>query len=114
MSFLTASDFLVGAVLPAVVVTVLCFIIGGRKDPLRARIQALIWACGFAFSLYFLSMQFGFPPHDAREGLAWSALALAFFVIVSPHEMATRYMLRAVFVIGVGLLAFWPIHESLT
>src|SRR5437762_213054 len=101
MSFLTASEFLLGAVLPAFVVTVLCLLVGGRKDPFRGRVQSILFALGYSFSIYYMLDHLDFPPQNARQVLPWGAIALAIFVAVSPHATASRYMTRALFTVGL-------------
>jgi hypothetical protein len=109
----SVSDFILGVALPAFVSVVLSLVVGGRGDPLRARLQALFWALGFAFVIFFVHERLPFPPGEAIEALPWAALALALFVVISPHATASRYLTRAGFVVGLGLLLLWPIHDTL-
>lgn len=107
-------DFIKSAALPGLIVAVLFFIVGGRKDPFRARLQALVWALSFCLGAYVLIGRIGFPPYDVNEGFSWCALALAVFVLVSPQAVGSRYLVRALFVLALGFLTLWPIHSTLT
>lgn len=106
-------DFLKSAALPAVVVTLLFLAVGGLKDPWRARLQSLFLALGFMAGGYVIIKGLSFPPHDVNEAFSWSALALVLFVWISPRAVGSRYLVRALFVVALGLLTLWPIHESL-
>lgn len=102
-----------GTALPAFASILVCLLLGGLKDPFRARLQVLVWTAGLTFALFFRMDHPAFPPRDATEGLLYAALGLAVFVVISPHGTATRYMTRALFVLGLGLLVLWPIRDSL-
>jgi len=105
--------FLNSAVVPAVITAIVFFLLGGLSDPLRARLQSLIFALGFAYGSYVLVGRLNFPPSDVSEAFSVAALALAAFVILSPRPVGARYLIRAVFVLAIGAMALWPIHESL-
>jgi hypothetical protein len=107
-------DLLKSAVAPALVVVVGFFLLGGLRDPLRARLQATLWALAFAAGLYVLVGRLEMPPHDVNDAFLWVGLLLALFVWVRPQGLGSRYVLRAIFVLAIGLLTLWPIHESLT
>ena len=106
-------DFLKSAVAPAIAVGLLFLLVGGRKEPLRACLQAIIWAVAFSAGAYVLVGRLTFPPYDVNEGFTWCALALALFVCISPRPVGSRYLVRALFVLALGYLTLWPIHDSL-
>jgi hypothetical protein len=72
-----------------------------------------VWALGMVAGCYVLIGHLNFPPRDVNEAISWSTLALVAFVWLGPHDQGRRYMVRAVFVVALGLLTLWPIHESL-
>jgi hypothetical protein len=106
-------EFLKSAAAPAIVVAIGFFLLGGLKDPLRARLQALLFAMGFAGGAYFVLGHFNFPPTEIGDSLAWSALLLMAFVWISPRPVGSRYLIRALFVAAIGTLVLWPIRASL-
>jgi hypothetical protein len=106
-------DFIKSAFLPAVGVAVLFLLTGWLRDPMRARIQSLVFALGFAAGAAVLIGWPNLPPSDVNQAFTWSALALVLFVLVSPRPVGSRYALRAFFVVALGLLTLWPIRESL-
>lgn len=106
-------DFIKSALLPAGGVALLCFLVGGRSDPFRARLQALFWALGFSVGTYVLVGRLSFPPHDVNESFTWAALLLVVFVWISPKPTGQRYLVRAIFVVALGLLSLWSIRSSL-
>ena len=110
---LFVSDFLRAAALPALLVALLFFVTGRIKEPLRAKVQALLFAVAVCLSVYFSLGGLHLPPLNMADGAAWSALALALFVIIRPKPVGSRYALRAVFVVLLGALTLWTIRTSL-
>src|ERR1700722_699980 len=106
--------FCESAIGAAILVALGFFLVGGRKDPFRARVQAALFAAGFSLAVFFLFGQFSFPPHELNETFSWAALALWIFVILSPDTIGPRYLLRGVFVVLLGFLTLWPVLESLS
>lgn len=106
--------FLRSTVLPAALAAVGLFLTGGRPDPFRERLQAFLLALAYGFGSYMLLDHLEFPPHDANGSFPFLALICALFVFVAPKEAGSRYTLRALFVLALGALLLWPIHESLT
>lgn len=106
-------DFLKSAALPAAVASVLLFLVGGMRDPMRARLQATIWATAFVGGCMVLVSRLNFPPTDVNEGFSWIAILLALFIWISPVAVGSRYLLRALFVVAIGLLSLWQIRSSL-
>ncbi len=104
--------FILSAVLPAIVCAVAFFILGGQKDPMRARLQATLWALCFAGGSFLLLGRFDF--YDVHETYLYVALALAVFVWLSPKPMGARYLVRALYVLGIGAFILWPVHAALT
>lgn len=107
-------SFLRSAVAPAAVATVLFFLVGGMKDPLRARLQGLIFALAYMVGAYLIIGRLNFPPSDSAEGLSWGALLLAGFVMFSPRALGPRYVVRGLFVLALGLLILWPLRTQLS
>lgn len=105
--------FLRSTVLPAVLAGAALYLLGGKSEPLRARLQALVVALAFTVGAYLLLGHFAFPPVDVSESLSYVALGLAVFVWIAPKDLKTRYALRAVFVLALGALLLWHIRESL-
>lgn len=106
-------DFLKSSAVPALGVAVFFFLIGGRSDPFRARLQSLALAIGFVIGNYVINGHLNIPPHDVNEAFSWAALALVAFVWISPRPVGSRYALRALFVLGLGALCLWQIRDSL-
>lgn len=106
--------FVWSAVLPALVSGVLVYVVGGGKDPLRARLQALILALAYVAGAYSLIGRLAFPPLDVSESLSYAAIAIAVFVLIAPKDSSRRYGVRALFVLGFGALILWHIRASLS
>ncbi len=106
--------FIRSALVPASLATVAIFIAGFLKEPWKARLQALILAGAFMVGSYVLIGRLHLPPGDAAEALSLSALLLAIFVIVRPHPLGHRYLLRAIFVLSLGALILWPLRNGIT
>lgn len=108
-----AEAFLRSAVFPAAVATVAVFVTGKLKDPLRARLHALIVGLAFFAGSYLLLGRMNFPPKEAFESIAYAGLACAAFVILFPFPKQAPYILRAVIVFLLGLLLLWHIKDQL-
>jgi len=106
-------DFIKTALAPALAVGIVFLLVGGLSDPLRARIQSVVWALAFTVGAYFLVGRLSFPPTDVNEAFSCGALLLAGFVLISPKGVDVRYLTRAIFVVALGALALWPIRASL-
>ena len=106
-------DFLESAALPAILVALGFFIVGGRGDPFRARLQSLFFTAGLMAGSYVLVNRLTFPPRDVNEAFSWVAAALMIFIWISPRPIGQRYLVRALFVVGIGFLTLWQIHDSL-
>lgn len=105
--------FVTSALIPAVVCTVLLFLIGGMKDPWRGRLQGIVLALAFMYGGYALIHRLGFPPADVNEGLMWGGLILGLFAIWNPKPLGPRYLVRAMFVLLVAACVFYPMRETL-
>jgi hypothetical protein len=105
--------FLRCALAPAAVTAVAVLAVGGLKDPLRARLQALFLALGFAAGNYLLQGRLAFPPTDAAEGLTFAALGCAFFVLLFPTPNQAPYLFQALMVALLGALVLWNLRAQL-
>jgi hypothetical protein len=105
--------FIRSALLPATAATMAIFVAGFLKEPWRARLQALILSLAFMVGTYILIGRLHLPPSDAAEALSLSALLVALFVFVRPHPLGHRYLLRALFVLALGLLILWPLRNTI-
>jgi hypothetical protein len=105
--------FINSALVPAIVSTVLLFLVGGMKDPLRGRLQGVVLALAFLYGGYVLVGRIQFPPHDVSEGLMWGGLILGLFALWNPKPLGPRYLVRALFVLAVGAAVFYPIHTTI-
>lgn len=99
--------FLRSAFVPAVVVTAAVFFTGALKEPVRARLQALLIALGFAAGSFVLLGRLGLPPGDVSESLTYAAGLCAVFVLMFPLVHQAPYLARALFVAGLGALVIW-------
>ena len=106
-------DFVKTSAIPALGMAVLFYVLGLKHDPWRARLQALVLALAFAGGSYIMFGRLAIPPYDVSEAFTWAALGLAVFVWVAPYSVNARYVVRALFVVGLGALCLWPIRESL-
>lgn len=106
--------FIRSALVPAVLATVAIGLAGFLREPWKARLQALILACAFMVGAYVLIGRLSLPPRDAAEALSLSALLLAVFVVARPHPLGHRYLLRAIFVLALGVLILWPLRNTIT
>ncbi|MBX3022745.1 MAG: hypothetical protein KF799_13815 [Bdellovibrionales bacterium] len=100
-------------VLPAALATVALFLVGGLKDPLRSRLQALILALGYVLGAYLLLNRFEFPPILPADSMYLAALLLALFVVIAPKDVRSRYGIRAVFVLLTGGVLLWHLRATL-
>lgn len=107
-------SFLKSAVAPAAVATVLFILTGFLKDPLRARLQGLIFALAFVAGSYIIIGRLSFPPTDSAEALSIGALLLVGFVMWSPRALGPRYLVRGLFVLALGLILLWPLRQQLS
>lgn len=105
--------FIRSALLPAIGVTIAVFLTGGMKEPLRARIQALVIAAGFIIGHFLLIGRLGLPPGDVAESISYAALGLALFVVVYPMVQQAPYMVRALFVVVLGALVLWHMRHEI-
>lgn len=112
MSPLVAS-FLTTAALPAAAATVLIFFTGGLKEPLKARLQAVILAGAFAVGNYLLIGRLNLPPKDVGESLIWTGFGLSLFVALFPGAKEAPYLVRALFVALLGYLVLYHLGDSL-
>lgn len=106
--------FLRSTVLPAALLAPALFFIGGGKDPMRQRLQAVSVALAFVLGAFMLVGRFNVPPYDASESMSVIALLLALFVAVSPKDVRSRYATRAIFVLVIGAVLLWHIRASLS
>lgn len=103
--------FILSAVFPAIVGAIAFFILGGQRDPLRSRVQAFLWALCFAGGSFMLLGRLDL--FDVLVSFMYVGFALAVFVWISPKPMGSRYLIRALFVVGAGALILWPIRSGL-
>lgn len=108
-----AAALLRSAAIPAVVVAIAVLLTGGLKDPFRSRLQALCIGAAFFVGTYLLLGRMNFPPTESIESIAYTALALAAFVLVFPFPNQAPYLLRAAVVFLLGLLLLWHIRDQL-
>lgn len=106
-------DFLKTSAIPALGMAIAIYFLGGRVDPWRSRLQALAWALAFVVGSFVMFGRLSFPPYDVSEAFSWVAFGLVIFVWVGPRSVNLRYMVRALFVVGLGALCVWQIRESL-
>ncbi len=106
-------SFIQSALVPAFVSTVLLFLLGGMKDPWRARLQGLVLSAAFVYGGYVLIGRMHVPPSDVNEGLMAGGLVLGLFALWNPKPLGPRYVVRGLFVLAVGVLVFWPLRETL-
>jgi len=104
--------FIRSAAVPAFVATVVFFLIGGLKDPWRARLQGLVLALAFMAGAYMLIPGLRFPPTSVSEAFSWAALLLAGFIFLNPKPLGPRYLVRALFVLGLGAVVLWPLKNT--
>ncbi|HMN69109.1 MAG TPA: hypothetical protein PKC28_11265 [Bdellovibrionales bacterium] len=104
--------FLRSALLPSVVMAVALLVIGFLKEPFKTRLQGLVLALTFVAGAYLLLGRLNFPPADVSETFSYSALVLAFFLLVSPKPLGPKYLVRGMFVLILGALLLWPIRAS--
>lgn len=104
--------FVNSALVPAIVSTVLMFLVGGRKDPWRGRIQGVVLALTFLYGGYVLIGRMNVPPGDVSEGLLCGGLILGLFALWNPQPLGPRYLVRGLFVLAVGVLLLWPMRET--
>jgi hypothetical protein len=108
-----AAAFVRSAAAPAVLVTILFFVTGGLKDPLKTRLQGLILALAYFAGAYLLLDRLNFPPKDVSETFGWMALILGAFVVWNPKPLGTRYFVRALVVLALMLTVLWPLREQI-
>lgn len=101
------------AVVPGFIATILILVCGFLKDPWRARLQALVIAVAFGAGAFTLIGRLNFPPGDVNEAFTWAALLLALFVFWSPKPLGARYLVRGLFVLALGALVLWPLHQTI-
>lgn len=105
--------FVRSALVPTLVAMAVFFFTGFLKDPWKTRLQALSMALAFIAGAFALIGRLQFPPSDASEGFSWAAVLLAGFVFISPRSLMVRYWVRALFVLVLGFVVFWPLKQSL-
>ncbi len=105
--------FLKTAAAPAVAVTVFCFLFGSAPEPWRSRVQALLFAAGFAGACYLLN---GFPPWPPTGGapsLVYAAFWFALFSWVAPPGSVARYLLRGIWIVVGAVFAVWSLRMNI-
>lgn len=105
--------FLRSAVLPATLVGIGLLALGGQREPLRTRLQALVIGLGFCLGNYLLIDRMHVPPGDVTESFFSAALILVIFTLVGPKPVGARYLVRSLFVIAVGFVVLFHIGASL-
>lgn len=105
--------FIRSALVPGFLAAAACFAVGGMKDPMRARLQGLIIAVAFFAGSYLLLGRVNFPPHDVAETFGWAGLVLGLFVCVMPKALGPRYLVRALVVLAIGAVIFWPLRATI-
>lgn len=101
------------AALPALVVTILYFLIGGMKEPVRTRLQGLVFAFGYFVGAFLLLDRVGFPPRDVSETFGWAALVIGLFILWNPQPLGTRYLVRALVVLALFAIVLWPLKDQI-
>lgn len=95
------------------IVALIVLAIGFLPERLRSRLQALVYALGFCAIYYcFLGVP-PWPPSGGMESLPYAALMLAVFVLIYPMNFGMRYAIRALFVLIVGAICLWAIHDKI-
>ncbi|MGE4132208.1 MAG: hypothetical protein AB7F86_11260 [Bdellovibrionales bacterium] len=112
MSPLVAA-FIRSAAAPALLVMVATFFVSKVPEFQRARVIAGLVAFGFVIGHYLLIYRLSFPPADASESLSYVAVLLFVFVLMFPGLHSAPYLLRAIFVVGIGFLTLYHLGGGL-
>lgn len=96
----------------AATVFIAFWMIGTFSDPLRARLQGLVWSLAFVGVAFEFRGRFPWPLFNFQDGLIWGCLLLGLFIVVSPKSVGVRYFIRGLIVIAFGYLILAPLGHA--
>lgn len=106
-------SFLLSAVLPAALVSLLLLASKWLPQGFRSRFQAFVFALGYGLGSYLIIRRLNFPPQDFSESISFAALLLAGFAFLAPRKVGSRYLVRAIFVALVFLVILWNLRDAM-